>query len=107
MTEIQLYEDFAHTFSTHFPTSTRANHHSCGARYQVFAPWDGKPEPGVVTKLFKNGLVKIQWSDGTKATKVDATKIDASNAAAAKEAAVAAAATMQEGGVEQEEGVAK
>ena len=50
---------------------------------QVFAPWDGKPEPGVVTKLFKNGMVKIQWSDGTKATKVDATKIDASNAAAA------------------------
>eukprot|EP01048_Picozoa_sp_COSAG05_P022699 COSAG05_NODE_4642_length_1427_cov_2.470633_2_plen_93_part_00 len=77
--------------------------------------WDGKPEPGVVTKLFKNGLVKIQWSDGTKATKVDATKIDASRASAAKEAAKeaaneaakeAAAATMQEGGVEQEEGVA-
>ena len=27
----------------------------------------------MVTKLFKNGLLKIQWSDGTKATKVDAT----------------------------------
>ena len=39
---------------------------------QVFAPWDGKPEPGVITKLFKNGMVKIQWSDGTKVTKVDA-----------------------------------
>ena len=55
---------------------------------------------------------KIQWSDGTKATKVDAAKIDASRASAAKEAAKeaakdAAAATMQEGGVEQEEGVAQ
>eukprot|EP01048_Picozoa_sp_COSAG05_P020666 COSAG05_NODE_3571_length_1985_cov_4.120891_1_plen_85_part_00 len=79
---------------------------------QVFAPWDGKPQPGVVTKLFKNGLVKIQWSDGTKATKVDATKIDASRTSTAKEAAKeapkeaaneAAAATMQEGSVEQEE----
>ena len=72
---------------------------------QVFAPWDGKPEPGVVTKLFKNGLVKIQWSDGTKATKVDATKIDASNAAAAKKAAkevAKEAATMEEGGVQEE-----
>ena len=76
---------------------------------QVFAPWDGKPEPGVITKLFKNGMVKIQWSDGTKATKVDAMKIDASDAAAAKAAAAKAAAaaaeeaaTMEEGGVQEE-----
>ena len=43
--------------------------------------------------------------DGTKKSKVDATKIDASNAAAAKKAAkevAKEAATMEEGGVQEE-----
>ena len=71
----------------------------CVCPLQVFAPWDGKPEPGVIAKLFKNGMVKIKWSDGTKATKVDAIKIDASNAAAAKKAAEEAATR----GVQEEE----
>ena len=72
---------------------------------QVFAPWGDDFDPGVITKLFKNGMVKIQWSDGTKASKVDGTEIDATRSVAAKKAAEEAAkeadkeaATMEEGG---------
>ena len=48
-------------------------------------------------------MVKIQWSDGTKATKVDAIKIDASNAAAAKAAAAKAEEEAATRGVQEEE----
>ena len=68
--------------------------------YQVFAPWDKIMEPGVIKRLYKNGQATIEWSDGTKASRVDQDKIDGSKpeqAVAAAAAAAAAAATEADG----------